>query len=218
MGEVKMQTLASRVSWLANRSKGLGGSEISAVLGLNPFMSNVDLWMEKTGRAKREDISDKPYVKYGHDAEEHIRALYALDFPDNQVFYSDNNSWTNSDYPWALASLDGWLIDSNGRRGVLEIKTSEIQRDKDWDKWKDKIPTTYYCQVLFYMAVIQADFADLRALIHYTTSGDRRAAIRDYHIERSEVEEDIKMLMQKGAEFWNYIQSDICPPLLLPEI
>lgn len=215
---VKKRILSSRDDWLENRLKGIGGSEISAVVGCNPYMDNVTLWEIKTGRRKADDISGKPYVQYGTQAEEHLRALFALDFPQYEVMYEENNSFTNDQYPFAQASLDGWLIDEKGKSGILEIKTTEILRAGQWDKWKDRIPQNYFCQVCFYMAVMEADFAVLKAQLKTDFGGDVRLETRHYHIERSEVQEDIDYLMQKGAEFWEYVKSDTRPPLVLPEV
>lgn len=215
---VTKRILKDRTEWLENRSKGIGGSEISAVIGRNPYMDNVTLWEIKTGRRQAPDISDKPYVQYGTQAEEHLRALFALDFPQYKVLYEENNSFTNDRYPFAQASLDGWLEDENGRLGVLEIKTAEILRAGQKEKWKDRIPMNYYCQVCFYMAVMEADFAVLKAQLKTDFDGDVHLETRHYHIERSEVQEDIDYLMQKGAEFWEHVKSDTRPPLVLPEI
>ena len=111
----------SMEEWLVNR-KGIGGSDASAILGLNPYKTNQELWMEKKGQMSPVDISGKSYVKYGNDAEPLLRALFALDYPEYKVEYYDNNMLINKKYPWAHASLDGELIDSEGRRGILEIK------------------------------------------------------------------------------------------------
>ena len=51
-----------RTEWLQERKKGIGGSDAAAILGLNPYMSNVDLWEIKTGRKEQEDISEKEIV------------------------------------------------------------------------------------------------------------------------------------------------------------
>ena len=70
-----------------------------------------------------------------------------------------------------------------------------------------------------YMAVTGAEFAELRAAIRYSDrEGDRRTTIRDYHIERSDVDEDIKYLMDAGARFWEQVTKDERPALILPEI
>lgn len=215
---VKMQVLKSHEEWLQNRMNGLGGSEVSAVLGLNPYMDNVTLWEQKTGRRQPEDISDKPFVQYGTQAEMHLRGLFRLDYPQYEVEYVDNNSFKNDRFPWAQASLDGWLTDQDGRKGILEIKTTEILNSMHKEKWNDKIPDNYYCQVLFYMAVLEADFAVLKAQLKTEFDGVPYLQTRHYHIERSEVQEDIDYIMQKGAEFWEYVKAGKRPPLQLPEV
>lgn len=211
-----MIILPNREAWLQNRRKGIGGSEISAIIGHNPYMDNVTLWEYKTGRRQPEDISDKPYVQYGTQAEMHLRGLFRLDFPQYHVDYVDNNCWTNPRYPWAQASLDGWLTDQNGRRGVLEIKTTEILQSMQKERWNQQIPMNYYCQVLFYMAVVEADFVVLKAQLKTMFDGVPYIQTKHYTIERADVQADIDYMMAKGAEFWGYVERDERPPLVLP--
>lgn len=215
---VEMTVLKDREAWLKNRSRGIGGSDISAVVGLNPYKTNVELWMEKTGQTTPEDISEKDYVKYGTEAESHLRELFKLDFPQYAVDYVENNSFTNSKYPWAVASLDGWLTDEDGRRGVWECKTTNILQSMQKEKWNQKIPMNYYCQCLFYMAVYEADFCVLKAQLKTMFDGVPYLQTKHYFIERSEVQEDIDYLMEKGSEFWESVQSGQCPALVLPAI
>lgn len=215
---IEKTILSSREEWLKHRMQGIGGSEISAVVGLNPYMSNVDLWELKTGAVEPEDISDKPYIKYGTQAEPLLRELFRLDFPQYEVFYEENNSFRNSKFPWALASLDGWIRDENGRVGVWECKTTNILQSMQKEKWNHQIPSNYYCQVLFYMAVIEADFAILKAQLKTEFEGVPYLQTRHYFIERADVQEDMDYLMGKGAEFWESVKNKEKPGLLLPEI
>ena len=69
----------SREEWLEGRKGHIGGSDASVCVGMNPYKDNIQLWEEKTGLVIPEDISDKSYVKYGTEAEQHIRALFALE-------------------------------------------------------------------------------------------------------------------------------------------
>ncbi len=215
---IEMTTLKNREEWLANRMNGIGGSDISAVIGMNPYKTNLDLFYEKTGQIQPEDISDKPFVKYGTNAEYHLRELFKLDFPEYSVEYIGNNSFKNSKYHWAIASLDGWLTDENGRKGILEIKKTEILQSQQKEKWNKQIPQNYYCQVLFYMAVLEADFAILKAQLKTVFDGVPYLQTKHYPIERADVEADIQYLMQEGERFWQYVQSGKMPPLRLPEI
>lgn len=213
---VTRKEFKTREEWLANRTQGIGGSEIASVIGQNPWMSNVELWEYKTGRRTRPNISNDEAVRYGIRAEHLIRELYELDYPNNTVYYTEFNSWQNDRYPWALASLDGWILDDSGRLGVLEIKTSEIRGASDWQKWDGCVPNQYFAQVAMYMAVIEADFADIRAAIKYQNHGEMRTVIRDYHIERSDIADDIDYLMKAGGEFWKLVETDTRPNLILP--
>lgn len=215
---VEMTVLDSRESWLENRNKGIGGSEISAVIGANPYLDNISLWELKTGRRHQEDISDKPQVQYGTQAEMHLRGLFRLDFPEYKVEYIENNSFHNKKYPWAQASLDGWLTDQDGRRGILEIKTSEVLSSMHKEKWKNGIPQNYYCQTLFYMAVLEADFCILKAQLKTVFDGVPYLQTKHYFIEREEVQTDIDYLMEEGKKFWGYVERDERPPLRLPDI
>ncbi|CAG9257981.1 hypothetical protein BDI4_570036 [Burkholderia diffusa] len=42
----------SRDDWLAVRRTGIGGSDAASAVGLNPYMSALELWLDKTGRAE----------------------------------------------------------------------------------------------------------------------------------------------------------------------
>lgn len=100
---VEMIQLGSREEWLKHRDR-IGGSDASAILGMNPYRTNIELWQIKTGQMIPEDISDKPYVKYGTQAEMHLRGLFRLDFPEYQVEYVENNMFLNDRFPFAHAS------------------------------------------------------------------------------------------------------------------
>lgn len=216
---VEMKILQTRDDWLKNRMGGIGGSEISAVIGANPYMDNVTLWEYKTGRKAPEDISDKPFVEYGTKAEHYLRELFKLDFPQYQVEYVENNSFANDKYPWAKASLDGWLTENEtGRQGIWECKTTEILRSMQKEKWQNQIPMNYYCQVLFYMAVCEKDFTVLKAQLKTVFDKIPYLQTKHYIIEREDVQDDIDYLMQEGEKFWEYVLADKQPPLVLPKI
>lgn len=214
-----MTVLKNREEWLQNRFKGIGGSEASAIVGLNPYMSNVDLWNIKTGQVIPEDISDKPYVLYGTKAEEHLRALFTLDFPQYEVKYIDNNSYFNDAYPFALASLDGVLIEKEtGRKGILEIKTTNILQSMQKEKWKDRLPDNYFVQVLHYLMVTEYEFVVLVAQLKSEFNGEIYKQTKHYKIERADVEDDIQYLANEEKKFWKLVQEKKKPNLLLPNI
>lgn len=209
-----------RNEWLEERKKGIGGSDASVIMGLNPYKTTVDLWKEKTGRIIAEDISNKEYVKYGTLAEEYLRELFKLDFPRYNVDHEENSIIKHPKYPFLFASLDGSLTNKDtGERGVLEIKTTNILNNAQKEKWNNRIPDNYFCQVLHYLNVTGYSFAILKAQLKFNYDENIRLETRHYYIERKDVKEDIKLLENKEIEFWNkYVVADKQPPLLLPNI
>ena len=213
---LKMYQYKNRDQWLKARKKYLGGSDIACVLGLHPYKTNRDLYREKKGLVMPDDLSDNPLVQYGTEAEPLIRALFALDHKELKVEYIPDNSWRNSKYPFAAASLDGWLTDESGRKGILEIKTATITSGQQAAKWRDAIPDNYYCQVLYYLGITEWEFCDLRANLKYQFPNEPlRIVVNDYHIERSEVEEDIATIMEKAAEFAESLEKNQEPSVIL---
>lgn len=216
---IRMIQLNSREEWLEHRKKYLGGSDASAIIGLNPWKSNVDLWLEKTEQIICEDISDKPNVQYGIAAEPVIRELFKISYPQYKMHYIENNSWLNDRIPFAAASLDGWLVEKEtGRKGIWESKTSEIVSSMHKEKWAGRIPDNYYAQLLHYLMVCEdCEFAHLTALLTFKFDDKEiYQQVKNYHIERSEVEEDIEFLKSSESNFWWAVQNKSRPALLLP--
>lgn len=204
--------------WLSGRMNGIGGSDASAVIGMNPYKSNIDLFEEKTGRQIPEDISGKFCVIYGKRAEEYIRELFKLDYPEYQVTHHEYRILQSKAYPFMQASLDGELIDPDGRKGILEIKTSNILQSMQYEKWKDRIPDNYYIQVLHYLMVTGYQFVVLRAHLISEWGKDKRTTVKHYFIERSDVLGDLEYLEREEIKFWKYVESGRKPPLILPGI
>ena len=215
---VTMQVLPNREDWLKHRTK-IGGSDASAILGKNPYKTNVELWKDKAFHLMPEDISDKPYVKYGTEAEKYLLELFKMDYPQYEMFYEENNMWTNDTYPFAHASLDGWLKDEAGRMGIWECKTTNILQSRQKEMWDHRLPENYYIQILHYLMVTEFEFVELKAQLKSVFSdGSVYLQTRHYHIERSDVEADITYLAEEERKFWKCVEKMKAPPLVLPEI
>ena len=224
---VEMKILRDRAEWLEARKHTIGGSDASCVVGMNPYKTNEQLWLEKTGQSVPEDIGDKPYVKYGNDAEPLLRELFKLDFPKYQVFYEENNIFHNDAFPFAHYSADGWLeervpindgMDVIVRRGILEIKTTEILQSMQKEKWDNRIPDNYYIQCLHGLLVLDADFVVLKAQLKTVFNGVPYLQTKHYHIEREDVLADLEYLAQEEYKFSQSLQSGKRPALILPNI
>ena len=214
----------TRDEWLKGRADlhGIGGSDASAAIGMNPWRTNTDLWQIKTGRKKAPDISDNERVHYGQEAEQYIRRLYQLKHEkDMEVQYIPDVILQNNEHPEMLYSPDGLLIDQDGRRGIWECKTTTIMKSIDKEKWWDKaekqkiLPDNYYIQVLHGLNVTGFEFVELYAELTYPSGNSE---LVPYHIERSEVLEDLILIRVGVLEFWKHVENDEEPALILPAI
>ena len=212
---------ATHEEWLQERKYGIGASDAASILGMSKWKSNQQLWEEKVGIREPEDISDKPYVQYGHDAEPYIRGLFALNHPELEVSYESPYKIIRHDvHKFIFCTPDGELREiQTDRRGGLEIKTTEIRNPSQWDQWNGRIPDQYYCQVVWQMIATGWEFVWLTALIKwYTKDGDLRMDLREYHIERDEALDEIKHTKSQGIAFWKAVETKQKPALKLPLI
>jgi len=212
--------LTEREKWLEERKSCIGGSDASAVVGLNSYKTNVELWKEKTGLVIPEDIGNKPAVKYGVDAEPLLRELFKLDFAQYEVSHNEFKIHRHPKYNFIGSTLDGELYDMlTGERGILEIKTSTLMRSSQLDDWQERIPTSYYIQILHQLLCTQWDFAILKAHLRTNWNDEVRITTKHYTIKRSEVQVDIDFLEESIVKFWTqYVVTNIEPPLILPNI
>lgn len=212
---VEMKVLNSREEWLKERGSRIGGSDAACLIGLNPWKSNVQLFREKMHPENVKEM-DNEAMAYGREAEPLLRRLFELDHPDHRIIYVENNLWLNDKYPFAHASLDGWTSRDEYCGGVLEIKTATIRSRMQAQEWEGRIPNNYYCQVLWYMMVTEAQYAYVTALLR-REGGD--SIIRTHYIERDKnVEADIEILKNTGTWFWENLQKGHEPALILPNV
>lgn len=207
-------------AWLQERKRGIGASDAGTIIGVNNWKSNQELYREKVGLVEPEDISDKPQVQLGHDEEPLIRALFALENPEYEVAYESPYKMIFHDiHDFLFCTPDGELTErSTGRKGLLEIKTTEIKRSEQWKEWDNKIPQTYYAQVCHQLLCTGWDFVVLKTRIRYYKDGELRIAEKQYTIERDEAAADMEYLLEKEIEFWECVKARKQPGLILPNI
>ena len=210
-------------NWLKERKNGLGGSHCAAILGLHPYMTNIDLWELKTGRKQPEDISEKEVVKYGQRAEAPLRELFILDYPEYEVYHKEYDLQRSKEYPFLYGSLDGELTEKSTKiEGIYEGKTSLIVKNSDFKKWNKQIPQHYYCQLLHYFIIHpEKQFAILKAQLKTEKMNDEnfkevKSYVKHYYFSRQKCEKDISYLLQNEIDFWtNYVEKDVRPNLIV---
>lgn len=201
-GENRQFTLircTDNAEWLQQRTNGVGGSDVAAIMGLSPWRTPMQVWLEKTGREQPQDISDKPYVAFGNTMEPVVGKWYAEQFPTFTV-RRVNAICQSISRPWAQASLD-YEVNDGRHWGVLEIKTARTAQD-----WQDGVPAYYLTQVTHYLSVTGRAFAYVAVFFRDTCE------FKAFYIERDE--EDIAAVDSAVDTFWHdYVEAGIMPQL-----
>lgn len=199
--EIRFEGTTEEISaqWHEQRDKGVGGSDVGVIIGVNHWKNVEQLWAEKTGRVKPEDISHKPAVILGNAVEPALRDEYAYRHPNVKV-EEPQYMLQDETKPWRQASLDGIITCEDGIREVLEIKTVGLPSAEYWEP--DTVPISYACQVLHYMAVSGYRRAQLIAMI-----GNSRIIERS--VERDELL--IEMIEDAVDDFWDHVKADTPP-------
>lgn len=204
----------NREEWLEHR-KRIGGSEIAAVIGQSPFMSNVELWELKTGKRKPKDLSGNENVKYGVRLESALRGLFQAEHPEMQVEYYPYDILYQDDIPYIACTLDGELTETQtGKKGILEIKTAQMSSKVARLKWDGKVPMNYYCQCLAQLIATGWDFVCLYAQLK-RMDGD--SEIRLYRFDREDCLPDMDWINGEAKKFWyGNIMGGNKPATILP--
>lgn len=175
-------------------------------------MTEQDLWEEKTQRRKHKEDNGNELIEYGRKAEEHLRELFKLKHKSEyRIDYNAFKVYRNDKTPFMTSTLDGLitrLVD--GKFGSYECKTVCVRSKQALESWNSKIPNGYYCQVLQQMYTAGLDFAIVNAELRFP---DNNSEIREYLIERENVQADIDFIVKKAKEFWRYVETDKKPPI-----
>lgn len=167
-------SLYNREQWLQDRRKGIGGSDAAAVLGVSPWATPLDVYLDKIGEG--EDRQTEA-MRFGTLLEPIVRAEYQRR-TGFDVRHSPALQFVSEAHPFMRASLDGIAKPQGGASRVLEIKTARSA--EGWgDEGTDDIPIHYTAQVQHYMAVTGFEVADVAVLIGgsdfriYTVAADK---------------------------------------------
>jgi putative phage-type endonuclease len=193
----------SRDEWLKVRKQGIGASDSSAAVGLNPYQSPLELWMIKTGRdtaMPKVDPNDEESPMYWGNILEPIVAEHYTRRTGNKVRRIRSVlQHPDKDKAWMLANLD-YTVVGNADVQILECKTAGEYGSR---LWRDGVPQYIECQVQHQLAVTGKAAADVCVLL----CGQK---IEIYRIERDD--ELIARLIELERQFWHYVETDT-PPL-----
>lgn len=191
----------TREEWLAERRKGIGGSDAPIILGLSEYKSAYTLWAEKAGDLPEVDFSSEA-AEWGRLLEPVILSRFA-EITGRVVFHwPQTRGVTHARLDWMRCTPDGMQFDVNGDGiGVTQVKTTGVHHEDDWE---DGPPLIHQVQIQHEMAVAKAQWGTLIVLI-----GGQRLLYWD--VERNE--EFIGTLIEAESAFWDRVLSGDPPPL-----
>ena len=191
-----VEKMKDRSLWLQKRQEGIGGSDISVIMGLNPWKSPYTLWAEKTGIIPPEDLSKNQRVYWGQKNEAAIADWFA---ETTGKTLRKRGLLQSCKYPWMLATVDRQILNENAG---LEIKTAGIEQYKEWAN--DAVPAMYVAQCQWYMAITECTHWYIAVLIG---GNDARWTV----IHRDE--DYIKKMIEEAKIFWDMVKNRIPPTL-----
>lgn len=149
----------TRAEWLQLRRRGIGGSDASVIMGVNPYRSILQLWEEKTGKFPVIDNGNE-YTYWGNVMEPIIRKEFMK--RTGLKVRQKHAMIFHPDYPYIFADVDGIVTDERGEKCIFEAKTASQYKE---EQWENGVPEEYVLQVQHYLAVCGMDKAYVAALI-----------------------------------------------------
>lgn len=185
-----------------DRRTGLGGSDIGAILGLNPWRTPFQVFQEKTGKA--EPFTGNLQTRFGSYAEEFVAREYC-EQTGRQV-QRFNGLLRHPEAP-LIGHIDRLVIPEGSKRASwrqeirtdlgLEAKTASAfaaGRDSEWgEAGTDAVPPSYLTQSAVYMALTGCPHWDLAVLF-----GNQE--FRIYHLAR-----DLELegyILEEASRWW----------------
>lgn len=191
--------MTNTAEWHEERKLGLGGSDSPVVLGVNPWKTPYDLWLEKTDPNYLEDpdLAQKPDIQRGQWLEAIAATIYAdktgRDLRPESARVHPVHSWMRGNIDRRITSLD--------QDGVLEIKCPRVQT---FSKIKrEGLPDYYTIQGQHYCEVMGLDWCSFAVF-----SADRWELLW-FDMERDQGL--IDLIVEKGAEFWRLVETNTPP-------
>lgn len=157
--------LPNRDAWLQERKLGLGASDVSAALGINPWKSPFSLWAEKCGLLPDEDLAaENEAVEWGLTLEAPIARKFGertgriIELPETPTLA------VHESLPFLRCTLDAVQRKrEGGEPGDLQIKTTSAWNAAEWSG--GAVPLCYQVQVAFELFVTGMAWGSIACLV-----------------------------------------------------
>lgn len=179
--------------WLSWRSTGIGASEIAALYGKHPYLTEYQLWLQKTGQSTRDISSCRAAIDYGH-AQEPI--AFASLKEEHNFFDLISGCLQHPTLPHLKASLDAYAPSGDL---IIEIKSPFGEKNKSI-KTYEEIPEYWIYQMQYQQAIArQYNLNTKIALFKWIGKGECNLLFS----LRSDFDLQADMI-QKADEWWKH--------------
>lgn len=194
---------ASRLAAPEARPLRLFSQDAAAALGLDPGKSQLELWLEKTGRQTasldNDPRNDSTPAFWPSVLEPIIAWRYSRSTGRKVRRYSREVSHASSDLPWMVARVEREVLDNEDVQllACRAVGAGEVHR------WQEGVPVAMRLQVMHLLAVTGKHAADVAVLL-----GGQQWQV--HRIDRDE--DSIAQLIEGERQFWHYLDTDRPPP------
>jgi len=186
--------------WLEERRKGVGASEVSCILGENPYASTYELWATKCGLLD-DDWQDNERMHWGRILEPAIAEEYSRRSGFGIVDHGRFATQKHPELPVLFATVDREILNIDRGPGSLECKNT---RELFKETWESGGPMMYRIQLQTQLEVMGWDWGALAVLI----GGGEFLSI--------EMERDKElgaMILEEVEAFWKLVESRTEPEM-----
>jgi putative phage-type endonuclease len=188
----------STEEWLSWRRRGITGSDVGAICGVDKYKSAIAVYLEKTGQAVERE--DNEAMHFGRLLEEVVADEFSR--RTGYKLQRRNAILQHPEKEWVLGNIDRLILDAERGNGVLEIKTASEYVRKEWEE--GDIPEAYQLQLQWYLYITGLTWGAFAVLIGGNT-------FRYHIVERDD--ELIYLAVQICEHFWHHHVLARIPPL-----
>lgn len=191
---------------VTDRSRGIGGSDVGSLFGLNKWMPLPKLWLQKVGRLPKQSSEDNEFQEWGRLLEAPIARRYAE--KAGRRIQIVKETLVHPQYPWMIGNPDRLQWESQrpkkSRRGILEVKATMFGNMKSWQA--GGVPATYYLQLQHYLCVAGCSWGSFAVLF----GGNK---LVQFDVQRDDAL--IAVMIEREREFWSLVQAKTPPGITL---
>lgn len=193
-----------REQWLTLRRRGVGGSEVAAILGMSKYTSPTEVYLDKVGELPLDRPLDPILAEaafWGHEHEPTVARVFSARTGLGVV--EGPGTLAHIERRWMLANVDRYVLaeGASAPSSLLEIKTRSAFQ---LDEWLLGVPDGPALQTHWYLAVTGYEHAHVAALL-----GGNRLLI--HRVERDEAL--VEHLVEIVGRFWQGVLDRVPPPI-----